>query len=148
MGDACMKKTLIFVFVLTFTVLFTYACFSGIVAMTWSSEMNCMMHFDLDGRPTAYGEDPPRFYTDTGLCYEAVDVPEGVTRDMLTEGLSLREYDETVKTEDGMEYRLYRDPLQTGENYVLIVPAVAVFNTPLTTVTRPFGYYAKEVPKA
>ena len=47
-----------------------------------------------------------------------------------------------------MEYRLYRDPLQTGENYVLIVPDVAVFNRPLDTTTRPLGYYAKEVQEA
>ena len=143
-----MKKALTTTFVIIFTLLFTYTCFLGNAAMTWASEMDNMTHFDLDGRPTAYEEGSPRFYTDTGSCYEAVDVPEGVTRDMLTEGLSLREYDETVKTEDSMEYRLYRDPLQTGENYVLIVPAVAVFNIPLTPVTRPLGYYAKEVPKA
>ena len=143
-----MNKALTTVFVVFFILLFTYTCFLGNAAMAWASEMDNMTHFDLYSSPTKYGKEARKFYTDTGSCYEAVDVPEGVTRDMLTEGLSLREYDETVKTEDGMEYRLYRDPLQTGENYVLIVPAVAVFNTPLTTVTRPFGYYAKEVPKA
>ena len=143
-----MKKALTTTFVIIFTLLFTYTCFLGNAAMAWASEMDNMTHFDLYSSPTKYGKEARKFYTDTGLCYEAVDVPEGITRDMLTKGLSLREYDETVTTEDGMEYRLYRDPLQTGENYVLIVPAVAVFNIPLTTVTRPLGYYAKEVPKA
>ena len=142
-----MKKALTTVFVVIFTLLFTHTCFLGSAAMSWASEMNCMMHFDLDGRPTAYGEDTPRFYTDTGLCYEAVDVPEEVTRDMLTEGLSWNNYDEIVTSEWGTEYRLYRDPLQTGENYVLIVPAVGAFNIPFTTISRPLGYYAKEVPK-
>lgn len=140
-----MKKALTTVFIVIFTLLFTHTCFLGSAAMSWSSEMNCMMHFDLDGRPTAYGEDPPRFYTDIGLCYEAVDVPEGVTRAMLTEGLSWNNYDEIVTSEWGTEYRLYRDPLQTGENYVLIVPAVGAFNIPFTTISRPLGYYAKEV---
>ena len=143
-----MKKVLTTTFVIIFTLLFTYTCFLGNAAMAWASEMDNMTHFDLYSSPTKYGKEARKFYTDTGLCYEAVDVPEGITRDMLTKGLSLRAYDETVTTEDGMEYRLYRDPLQTGENYVLIVPAVAVFNIPLTTVTRPLGYYAKEVPKA
>ena len=104
-----------------------------------------MIHFDLDDRPTAYGTKAPRFYTDNGLCYEAVDVPKGITRNILTDGLSLKQYDGTVTCEYGFKYRLYRDPLQTGEDYVLLVPAVAVFNTPFTTVTRPLGYYAKEV---
>ncbi len=113
--------------------------------MSWSSEMDSMTHFDLNGSPSAYDEDPIRFYTDTGLCYEAVDVPEGITRDTLTGNLSWDEYDEIITSEWGTEYRLYRDPLQTGENYVLIAPAVGVFNIPFTTITRPFGYYAKEV---
>lgn len=140
-----MKKILTSVFIFVFAVLFTYTCFLGVVAMTWSSEMDSMTHFDLVDSPTASGADAPRFYTDTGLYYEAVDVPEGITREKLTEGLALRRYDETVTCEYGLEYRLYRDPLQTGENYVLLVPAVAVFNTPFTTITRPLGYYAKEV---
>ena len=136
-----MKKVLTIVFVIIFTLLFTYTCFLGNAAMTWSSEMDSMTHFDLDDRPTVYGKETLRFYSDTGLCYEAVDVPDGITRDMLTEGLSLRKYDETVTAEHGMEYRLYYDPLKTGEKYVLLVPVVAAFNTS----ARPFGYYAKEM---
>jgi hypothetical protein len=140
-----MKKTLTTVFVIIFVPLFIFTCFLGIAAMSRASEMNRMTHFDLDTRPAAAA---PRFYTDTGLCYEAVDVPEGITRDMLTKGLSWNDYDEIVTSEGGTEYRLYRDPLQTGENYVLLVPPVGGFNPPLVTVARPFGYYAKEVPKA
>lgn len=140
-----MKKTLTIVFVIIFVPLFIFTCFLGIAAMSRASEMNRMTHFDLDTHPAAAAT---RFYTDTGLCYEAVDVPEGITRDMLTEGLSWNDYDEIVTSEGGTEYRLYRDPLQTGENYVLLVPAVGGFNPPLVTVARPFGYYAKEVPKA
>ena len=143
-----MKKALTTVFVIIFVPLFIFTCFLGIAAMSRASEMNSMTHFDLDTHPAAYGEAAPRFYTDTGLCYEAVDVPEGITRDMLTKGLSWNDYDEIVTSEGGTEYRLYRDPLQTGENYVLLVPAVGGFNPPLVTVARPFGYYAKEVPKA
>ena len=143
-----MKKTLTTVFVIIFVPLFIFTCFLGIAAMSRASEMNRMTHFDLDTRPAAYGEAAPRFYTDTGLCYEAVDVPEGITQDMLTEGLSWSDYDEIITSEWGMEYRLYHDPLQTGENYVLIVPDEAALNTPFTTISRPFGYYAKEVPKA
>ena len=140
-----MKKALTKLFVIIFTLLLSNACYLGIAAMLWSSQMDSLTHFDLYHNPSKYEKEAQRFYTDTGLCYEAVDVPEGVTRDMLTEGLSLRKYDEAVTTEDGMAYRLYRDPLQTGENYVLIVPAVGVFHIPLTTMERPFGYYAKEV---
>ncbi len=143
-----MKKTLTIVFVIIFVPLFIFTCFLGIAAMSRASEMNRMTHFDLHARPAAYGEAAPRFYTDTGLCYEAVDVPERITRDMLTKGLSWNDYDEIVTSEGGTEYRLYRDPLQTGENYVLLVPAVGKFNPPLTTISRPLGYYAKEVPKA
>ncbi|MBQ9781090.1 MAG: hypothetical protein IJW00_09120 [Clostridia bacterium] len=142
-----MNKALTTVFVIIFTLLFTHTCFLGNAAMAWASEMDNMTHFDLYSSPTKYGKEARKFYTDTGLCYEAVDVPEGVTRAMLTEGLSLREYDEIVTSEWGTEYRLYRDPMQTGENYVLLVPAVGVFNIPFTTITRPLGYYAKEVPK-
>jgi hypothetical protein len=139
-----MKK----VFIVIFTLLFTYTCFLGNAALSWSSEMDSMTHFDLDYIPTAYGEAPIRFYTDTGLCYEAVEVPDEITHDTLTENLSWDDYDGVVTSEWGMEYRLYRDPLQTGENYVLIVPDVAVFNRPLATTTRPLGYYAKEVQEA
>ena len=140
-----MKKALTTVFVVIFTLLFTYTCFLGNTAMTWSSEMDNMTHFDLNGSPTKYGKEARKFYTDTGSCYEAVDVPEGVTRDMLTAGLSLRKYDEIVTSEWGTEYRLYRDPLQTGENYVLIVPAFGALDILFTTTNRPLGYYAKEV---
>lgn len=140
-----MNKALTTVFVVIFILLFTYTCFLGNAAMAWASEMDNMTHFDLYSSPTKYGKEARKFYTDTGSCYEAVDVPEGVTRDMLTAGLSLQKYDGIVTTEGGMEYRLYRDPLKTGENYVLLVPAVGVFNIPLTTITRPLGYYAKEV---
>lgn len=143
-----MKKALTAVFVIVFALLFTYVCFLGNVALSWSSEMDSMTHFDLSYLPTAYGEDPIRFYTDTGLCYEAVEVPDEITRDILTENLFWDDYDEILTSEWGMEYRLYRDPLQTGENYVLIVPVVAVFNRPLATTTRPLGYYAKEVQEA
>ena len=140
-----MKKALTTVFVIVFALLFTYVCLLGNEVLSWSSEMDSMTHFDLNYLPTAYGEDSIRFYTDAGLCYEAVEVPDEVTRDTLTENLSWDDYDEIVTSKWGMEYRLYRDPLQTGENYVLIVPVVAVFNSPLATTTRPFGYYAKEV---
>lgn len=140
-----MKKTLTTVFVIIFTLLFTNTCFLGIAAMSWVSEMETMTHFDLVDRPTRYEKEALKFYTNTGSCYEAVDVPEGVTRDMLTAGLSLRKYDEIVTSESGMEYLLYHDPLQTGENYVLIVPAEAAFNIPFTTIDRALGYYAKEV---
>lgn len=143
-----MKKALTTVFVIIFVPLFIFTCFLGIAAMSRASEMNSMTHFDLDTHPAAYGEAAPRFYTDTGLCYEAVDVPEGITRDMLTKGLSWNDYDEIVTSKGGTECRLYRDPLQTGENYVLIVPDEAALNTPFTTISRPLGYYAKEVPKA
>ena len=140
-----MKKALTFVFGLVFTLLFAYTCFWGIVSLTLFSEMDSMTHFDLDDTPTAYGEAPIRFYTDAGLCYEAVDVPSGITRDALTKNLSWDDYDEIIFAEWGMSYRLYRDPLQRGDGYVLIVPAEAALNTPLATVTRPLGYYAKEV---
>lgn len=140
-----MKKTLTIVFVIIFILLVAFICFLVNAAMSWSPKLDNMTHFDLDTRPAAAA---PRFYTDTGLCYEAVDVPEGITRDMLTKGLFWNDYDEIVTSEEGTEYRLYRDPLQTGENYVLLVPPVGGFNPPLVTVARPFGYYAKEVPKA
>ena len=146
--DISMKKALTAAFVIIFTLLFTYTCFLGDAATTWSYEMTQMTYFDLDCCPTAYRDELPRFYTDTGLCYEACDVPEGITRDMLTKGLSPRKYNEIVTTEDGMEYHLYRDPLQTGEKYALIVPADGTLYIPLTTIDRPLGYYAKEVPKA
>ena len=143
-----MKKTLTIVFVIIFILLVAFICFLVNAAMSWSSKLDNKTHFDLNTHPAAYGEAAPRFYTDTGLCYEAVDVPEGITRDMLTKGLSWNDYDEIVTSEGGMKYRLYRDPLKTGENYVLLVPAVGVFNIPFTTISRPLGYYAKEVPKA
>lgn len=143
-----MKKILTTVFVIIFTLLVAFICFLVNATMSWSSQLDNKTHYDLNTHPAAYGEAAPRFYTDTGLCYEAVDVPEGITRDMLTKGLSWNDYDEIVTSEGGTEYRLYRDPLQTGENYVLLVPAVGGFNPPLVTVARPFGYYAKEVPKA
>lgn len=143
-----MKKVLTNVFVIVFALLFTYTCFLGNAALSWSSEMADMTHFDLGYIPTSYGAEPLRFYTDAGLCYEAVEVPDGITRDMLTDNLSWEDYDEIITSEWDMEYRVYRDPLQTGENYVLIVPDVAGFNRPLATTSRPLGYYAKEVPKA
>lgn len=140
-----MKKALITIFVIVFTLLFTYTCFLGNAAMSWSSQMRSLTHFDLYSSPSEDEKEDLRFYSDTGLCYEATEVPVGITRDMLTEGLSWGDYDEIVTTEWGTEYRLYRDPLQTGERYVLIVPDAGVLNIPFTTVTRPFGYYAKEV---
>ena len=140
-----MKKALTTVLIIFGALLFIYTCFLGIAAMSWASEMKSMTHFDLDHNPPAKGEETLKFYTDTGLCYEAVAVPDGITQAMLTEGLSLDKYDETVTAEYGMEYRLYHDPLQTGEGYVLIVPAVGSFNLPFTTVNRPLGYYAKEI---
>lgn len=83
-----MKKTLTIVFVIIFILLVAFICFLVNAAMSWSSKLDNKTHFDLNTHPAAYGEAAPRFYTDTGLCYEAVDVPEGITRDMLTKGLS------------------------------------------------------------
>ena len=143
-----MKKVVTTLFAIVFTVLFFYVCMLGNTAVNWSFQMANMTHFDLHSNPSAYGEANLLFYTDSGVCYEAVAVPDGVTQDSLTYGLSLKDYDETVTSEGGKKYRLYRDPLQTGEGYVLIVPAVGEFRPPLTTISRPLGYYAREVKRA
>lgn len=140
-----MKKVLTISFIAIFTLLFGYSCWLGDAALTWALEMEDMTHFDLHNISSAPGEEALKFYSENGRCYEAVNLSEGITRDILTEGLSMKNYDEIVTTESGCEYFLYHDPLKTGEKYVLIVPTVGALNIPFHTMTRALGYYAMEV---
>ncbi|MBQ8287970.1 MAG: hypothetical protein IJX76_04265 [Clostridia bacterium] len=130
-------KILIVLTVIAGALLSIVASVDAITSYGWTEEMRNLDYFSL----FVYDK---TVEFDDGSVYETVPIPEGVNRDTFGQAISVRKYDDIKIGYGERRYLVYRDPLQTGEDVVFLLP-LSDLRGFWTDTAAPFAYYAREV---
>lgn len=116
----------------------------GLPAVAWMQDKENMTYFDIFRSPKE-GEIVFYMETDETVSYIAIEFPQNLDTDQVVERLQAQALDgvATIDSENEIKYHIYRDPLEEGNEYVLLIPFASY--APFLSQERLLAFYAKEV---
>ena len=151
-----MRKICIILAVLVLSALSLFVSAKGLESYVWTLEVRSLDYFSLYNQPDLYNQldsnrKPYTLELDEGT-YETIPLPDGVSREMVYEALrhqrlygKLLPSDEIMNKDGEPCYLLFYDPLETGEDVMLLVPYPDAPHGLFSDFGRPFAYYVREV---
>ena len=151
-----LRKVTIVLTVLVTLGLTLFASAKGLESYVWTLEVRSMGYFSLYNNPDLYDQPdsnrkPCTLELDDGK-YETIPLPDGVSSETVYDAIQnqriygkLLHYDDLLYKDGKPAYLLFYDPLETGEDVMLLLRYPDAPHGLFSDFGIPFAYYVREV---